>query len=332
MARKKRILLLHTGGTLGMRGTRPGPLRPARFEKALRDGVPELWRIAEVELAVFSNLDSSDMRPALWSPLARAVAEALRRADGVVITHGTDTMPWTASALSFMLRGLRKPVVLTGSQRPLGEVRTDARLNLIDAVTAAASGPAEVGICFDSRLFRGNRARKIRINDYDAFESPNCPPLGTLGVNVVWAKGRVPREPFRVRPRLEPNVFLLKVFPGIPPAVARAILPGLRGLVVEGFGAGNFPIAGEASLLGLFDEARARGIAVVIVSQARCNAVDLTLYESGALAAQRGVIGGGDMTPEAALVKLMHVLAQESDPGKVRALLQADLAGELTER
>jgi len=328
VAKGKRILMLHTGGTLAMEGKRPQPLHPSNFERTLREQVPELSRIANVQFEVFSNIDSSDMRPALWSGLAARIFERLPRFDGVVVTHGTDTMAWTGSALSFMLRNLRKPVVLTGSQRPLGEVRTDARLNLIDAVTAAASGPAEVSICFDSRLYRANRTRKIKINDYDAFETPNFPPLGTLGVDIVYAPQRARRGPPRVFPLLEPNVFLLKVFPGIPPSVARSILPGLRGLVVQGFGAGNFPIEGEGSLLPLFDEARERGIPTVMVSQARCNAVDLSLYEAGAAASARGVVGGGDMTPETALVKLMHVLAYHRKPDKVRALMAQDLAGE----
>lgn len=181
----------------------------------------------------------------------------------------------------------------------------------------------------DSRLYRANRTRKIKINDYDAFETPNFPPLGTLGVDIVYAPQPARRagKP-RVFPRLEPNVFLLKIFPGIPPTVARSILPGLRGLVVQGFGAGNFPIEGQGSLLPLFDEARERGIPTVMVSQARCNAVDLSLYEAGAAALDRGVVGGGDMTPETALVKLMHLLAYHRDPKKVRALMAQDLAGE----
>ena len=331
MARRKRILMVHTGGTLGMKGSRPSPLKPADFEQTLKENVPELWRLATVRLEVFSNIDSSDMRPALWSPLAKRVHRALTgEYDGVVITHGTDTMAWTASALSFMLPGLKHPVVLTGSQRPLGEVRTDARLNLIDAVTAAASGPAEVSICFDSHLFRGNRTRKAKINDYDAFESPNHAPLGTLGVSTVFSKGRRPRGAFRVLPELETHVFLLKVFPGIPPSIARAILPNLKGLVIEAFGAGNYPAVGENSLVPLLEEARDRGIPVVMVSQARVNAVDLSLYESGAEAVRRGVVGGGDMTPEAAVVKLMHVLAYEKRLDRIRARLEQDIAGEKT--
>jgi L-asparaginase len=330
VARLKNILLLHTGGTLAMAG--PGPLRPSDFEQTLRASVPELWQLAKVTFEVFSNIDSSDMHPALWTQLAERVYAALQEYDGVVITHGTDALCWTASALSFMIRGLRKPVVLTGSQRPLGQVRSDARLNLIDAVTAACCGPSEVSVCFASRLYRGNRSRKIRINDYDAFESPNLPPLGTLGVDVVWGEGRAAKGPFRLKPKLETRVFLLKIFPGISPQLTRALLPGLKGLVVEGFGAGNFPMQGEQSLLPLFDEARERRIPVVMVSQAHCNAVDLTLYAAGAAALERGVIGGGDMTPEAAVCKLMHVLGSETDLERVRQKMEQDLVGERTVR
>ncbi len=330
MASRKHLLMLHTGGTLGMEAPGPGPLRPGHFERMLKKGVPELERIADVDFEVFCNLDSSDLHPALWSSLGERVFAALPDYDGVVITHGTDTMPWTAAALSFMLRGLRKPVILTGSQRPLGEVRTDARLNVIDAVTAAVSGPPEVCICFDSRLYRGNRARKIKINDYDAFESPNFPPLGSLGVDVIFGPARKPEGRSRLLAALEPHVFLLKLWPGIPPFLPMQLLPAVKGLVVEGFGAGNFPVKGDGSLLPLFAEARDRGVPVVMVSQARCNSVNLGLYEAGAEAAKLGVIGGGDMTPEAAVVKLMHVLANVKGLPAIRDAMERDLAGERT--
>ncbi len=330
MTALRNILMLHTGGTLAMAG--PGPLRPSDFEKTLMANVPELWRLAKIKFEVFSNIDSSDMHPGLWTKLAERIHEALATYDGVVVTHGTDAMCWSASALSFMLPGLKKPVVFTGSQRPLGETRNDARLNLIDATIAATCGPAEVSICFASQLFRGNRTRKVRINDYNAFESPNCLPLGTLGVDVVFERGLQSEGEPRVASALEPRVFLLKVFPGLDPSAARAILPGMKGLVVEGFGAGNFPIDGERSLLPLFDDAKERGIAVVMVSQARCNSVDLRLYASGAAALERGVISGHDMTPEAATVKLMHVLARERDPARIRSEMERDVAGELTVR
>lgn len=328
-----RVLLLHTGGTLGMSG-RPGPLRPAAFAENLRERVPELWRIARLDLEIFSNVDSSDMNPAAWQGLARRIHERLPAYEGIVVTHGTDTMAWTASALSFMLRGLDRPVVLTGSQRPLGEIRTDARLNLIDAVTAAASGPAlpEVVICFDSKLFRGNRARKVKIAEYDAFDSPNLPPLGGLGVEVTIAPHRRRRGAVELLDRLETRVHSIFVFPGMDPAPHLAWLESgqVKGVVLFAFGAGNFPQEGAHSLLPIFERAAALRIPVLVGSQVPRNAVALPLYEAGAAALERGAIGAADMTPECAVVKLMHALAYAKSPAGVRRILESNLAGELT--
>lgn len=327
-----KVLLLHTGGTLGMAGGRPSALRPSAFFRTLKARVPELFELADIELELFSNLDSSEMQPELWSGMAAHLHRRLRHFDGAVVTHGTDTLAYTASALSFMLRGLPKPVVLTGSQRPLGEIRTDARLNLIDSVLSALNGPKEVTICFDSHLYRGNRTRKVKVAEYDAFESPNFPVLGTLGVDATFEPGLRPRGLFRLFERLDPRVFLLKVFPGLDPALPLALLPHVRGLVVEAYGAGNFPIEPSLgrSLSPLFTQARERGIPVVVVSQAYRNGVDLTLYESGAAALAQGAISGGDLTPSAAVVKLMQALAYHKAPEAVRRYIQTPIAGELT--
>lgn len=331
-----KVLLLHTGGTLGMAGGRPSALRPSEFFKTLEQRVPELFELADIDLDLFSNVDSCEMQPEMWSRMAARLYERIPGFDGVVVTHGTDTLAHTASALSFMLRNLPVPVVLTGSQRPLGESRSDARLNLIDAVTAALHGPREVTICFDSCLIRGNRARKVKVNEYDAFESPNFPVLGTLGVSTKFERGLAVRGEFTLHPRLDPRVFLLKVFPGLDPRLPLAILPEVRGLVVEAYGAGNFPHepAFGRSLLPVFQEARARGIPVVVVSQAYRNGVDLSLYESGAAALELGALGGADMTPAAALAKLMHLLPLSGGTKRgletLRRQLVTPLCGELT--
>jgi L-asparaginase len=329
-----RILLLHTGGTLGMAGGRPSALRPAAFFKTLKSRCPELFRLADIELELFSNLDSSEMQPELWSRLAAHLHRRLPDFDGAVVTHGTDTLAYTASALSFMLPGLNKPVVLTGAQRPLGEIRSDARLNLIDAVLSALQGPPEVSICFDSHLYRGNRTRKVKVSEYDAFESPNFPLLGTLGVDATFAPGLRQKGPFRLREKLESRVFLLKVFPGLDPALPLALLPHVRGLVLEAYGAGNFPIDESLgrSLLPLFQQARERDVPVVVVSQAYRNGVDLTLYESGAAARKEAAISGGDMTPSAALVKLMQGLAYHRDREALARFIETPIVGEMTER
>ena len=327
-----KILLLHTGGTLGMEGGHPSVLRPAAFFRTLKARAPELFELADIELELFSNIDSSEMQPELWSRLAAHLHRRLPEFDGAVVTHGTDTLEYTASALSFMLPGLRKAVVLTGSQRPLGEIRSDARLNLIDAVIAALRGPKEVTVCFDSHLFRGNRVRKVKVSEYDAFESPNCPLLGVLGVDARFERGIAPRGRFALRDRLDPRVFLLKVFPGLDPSLAMSLLPELHGLVVEAYGSGNFPVDPRLgrSLRPLFARARERRIPVVVVSQAFRNGVDLTLYEAGAAAASEGAISGGDMTPSAAVVKLMQALAYEAGLRGVARAFRRAFAGEVT--
>ncbi|WP_342375143.1 asparaginase [Myxococcus stipitatus] len=328
-----RVLLLHTGGTLGMAGGRPSALRPAAFFKTLKARVPELFQLADIELQLFSNLDSSEMQPELWQRMATHLHQQLPHFDGAVVTHGTDTLAYTASALSLMLRNPPCPVVLTGSQRPLGEVRSDARLNLIDAVLSALEGPREVTICFDSHLYRGNRARKVKVAEYDAFDSPNCPVLGTLGVDATFEPGLRAKGPFRLFEKLDPRVLLLKVYPGLDPALPLQLLPHVRGLILEAYGAGNFPIDPELgrSFMPLFTQARERGVPVVVVSQAHRNGVDLSLYESGAAALAQGVMGGADMTPSAALVKLMQGLAYHPrSPEALARFIQTPVAGELT--
>jgi L-asparaginase len=327
---RKTVLLLHTGGTLGMVGRRPHTVKPAPFAEALRARVPELTELANVELELFSNLDSSEVQPEAWLALARRLHQRLPGVDGAVVIHGTDTLAYTASALSFLLPGLRRPVVLTGSQRPLQEVRSDARLNLIDAVTSALRGPPEVTVCFDSHLYRGNRTVKVKVAEYDAFASPNFPPLGTLGVHTHFLPGLRPRGRPGLLPGLEPRVFLLKVFPGLDPALPLLLLPQLRGLVVEAYGAGNVPVEERSgrSLLPLFRAARARGIPVLVVSQAQRNAVELGLYQGGAAIAEEGAIDGGDLTAPAAVTKLMCGLALHTQGPALRRYLETSVAGE----
>lgn len=327
----KKLLLLHTGGTLGMSGRRPDALKPGSFFRTVRERVPELTKLARLEFEVFSNIDSCEMQPELWTRLATRIAERLPRFDGVVITHGTDTLADTACALSFMLQGLNKPVVLTGAQRPLGETRTDARLNLIDAVTSALHGPREVTVCFDSHLYRGNRVRKVSIAEYDAFDSPNHPVLGVLGVDAKFQPGLQRRGPVNLKAAIDPRVFLLRVFPGLDPRIPMSILPHVKGLVIEAYGAGNFPSdpALGRSLTQVFEGARQLGLPVVVVSQAPRNGVDLSLYESGSQARSYGAIGGGDLTVSAAVVKLMHGLAHSRGQA-LRRYLERSVAGERT--
>ena len=313
-----------------MTGRRPDALKPGSFFRTVKDRVPELLKLAELELELFSNLDSSEMQPEHWSKLARLLHKKLPAFDGAVITHGTDTLAYTAAALSFMLPNLGKPIVLTGAQRPLREVRSDARLNLIDAVTSALNGPKEVTVCFDSHLYRGNRVRKVSVAEYDAFESPNFPVLGVLGVETRFEPGLVRVGKPALVAELDPRVFLLKIFPGLDPRLPMSLLPKVRGLVIEAHGAGNFPFSEDLgrSLLPLFKEARRRKVPVVVVSQAHRNGVDLALYESGSAALAEGAISGGDLTPSAAVVKLMHAIAWHRSPPALKAYVEESVAGE----
>jgi L-asparaginase len=337
----KRVLILHTGGTLGMsgrdappaddpRGRRPTPLAPDAYAEALVSRVPELQQLATVEARILCNLDSSDIGPDEWTALADEVAAA-RHHDGVVIIHGTDTMAYTASALSFALGGLDRPVVLTGSQRPLGEVRTDARRNLVDAVDLATRDIPEVGICFDGQLYRGNRATKGDAWSYRAFASPGCPPLARLGLDVeIGDHVRRPRAPFAVDGRFDARVAVCWVVPGMDPKQVARAGEGARGVVLAAFGVGDIPVRARA----LAPEVRKlcdAGVTVLVVTQARAGAVDLSLYANGVALAEAGALPGGDLLLEAAVVKLMHALAlHPADAEARRVYLLSDVAGERT--
>lgn len=325
MLPRVRLLLLHTGGTLMMRGgDGEAPLEPDVYTQDLLAELPVLRKIAEIEARILFNLDSADMQPHHWVEIGRVVHEALPRYDGVVVIHGTDTMAYSASALAFLLPALDRPVVLTGSQRPLADVRTDARTNLVDACLLATSRIPEVGIAFGSKLLRGCRATKLDAWGMSAFGSPCCPPLAELGVSVHLAPHTLPPRPLGdFDDRIEPRVLAFRTFPGLDPGLLMgALTAGVKGLVVEAFGTGNVPLL-ENSLIPVFDAARGIDVPVVIVSQSPRGAVDLGRYAGGVAAARAGAIGAGDMTPEAALTKLMVTLGRAGGQGAVRAAREA---------
>jgi L-asparaginase len=309
-------LLIHTGGTLMMRGGNPAPLAPDVYTQDLLSELPILRKIAEIETRILFNLDSSDMQPHHWVDLARAVHEALPHYDGFVVVHGTDTMAYTASALAFLLPGLDRTIAITGSQKPLVDVRTDARANLVDACHLATLRIPEVGIAFDSRFLRGCRAVKLDAWGMTAFGSPSCAPLAELGLSVRVAPHVLPaREPVPFDPRIEPNVIAVRTFPGLDPRLLKgALAAGVKGMVIEAFGAGNVPHL-ENSIIPVIEAAHERDVPVVIVSQTSRGAVELGRYEGGSAAGKAGAIGGGDMTPEAALTKLMITIGRAAgDP------------------
>lgn len=302
------------------------------------DQMPELKRPEVPAFDVVSLeplLDSSDMTPEDWGRIAEAIAARYDHYTGFVVVHGTDTMAYTASALSFLLPGLAKPVILTGSQLSLESVRSDGREHIITSLLLAGAGEIpEVCIYFGSRLLRGNRAQKIHNHDFVAFDSGNLPPLAAVGVSIDVA-GHLVRAPattgLRPLPLVRrPEVAALRLFPGIDAAmITKLLAPPLEGLVLETYGVGNAP-SRDPELLAAVTRATGRDVVIINCSQCHGGSVRQTLYSTGATLARCGVISGFDMTPEAALTKLYCLLAAGLPPAEVRARIQQDLAGELT--
>jgi L-asparaginase len=334
------ILVLYTGGTIGMAPGPDGALVQVDL-RALGEHMPFVHRLPiGLTVATFTTpIDSSVMTPADWVDIADAVVAHAPGHVGVVVLHGTDTMAYTASALSFLLDGIQVPIILTGAQRPVTELRSDGRENLV-ASLAIASGHhlqeaplvPEVTIFFDEVLLRGNRAVKVHADSYRGFESPNLPPLATAGAVITFDESlaRPPGTgPLRRLGSACPRVAALRLHPGIDELALRAVLapPDLRGLVLEAYGAGNGPT--DAWFLDPLREAVDRGVVVVATTQCRAGRIHGGRYATGAALLSTGAISGRDLTFEAALTKLM-VLADRLDPAELREAMQQDLAGELT--
>ncbi|MDF2692333.1 MAG: L-asparaginase cytoplasmic [Labilithrix sp.] len=317
------------GAAAGVPGNHSAPLRVSEAERTSRDmvmEVPTLGRLAELDTRLLFKMDSANMQPSDWLTLAREVHRELPNYDGIVVIHGTDTMAYTASALALLLGPLPKPVVLTGSQKPLVDLRTDARQNLVDAALVATLPVPEVSVVFHSRALRGARATKKDAWGFDAFDSPQLAPLVELGLDVeVASHVRAPAELGAFDDRLEPRVLAVRVVPGLDPLLVRgAIRAGVKGLVLEGYGTGNVPL----TLLPALEEAKARDVPVVVVSQCLRGFVDLGRYEGGAMAAEVGAISGKDMTVEAAVAKLMIGLGRHGTGEALRRYFAASAIGE----
>jgi L-asparaginase len=334
----RRVHLAHTGGTIGMRRTVDGYAPSPGYLAQELAGMPELRHadMPEWELHEYDPiLDSSNLRPTHWLGIARDIVARADDFDGFVVLHGTDTMAYTASALAFMLRGLGKPVVLTGSQIPLCELRSDGRENLLTAMLIAAGEPPipEVGLFFGARLFRGCRSVKVNATGFQAFDSPNCPPLASVGIeiDVDWKVVQAPEGPESALPEaLDATVGALRLFPGISAELVRnALRPPLRGLVLEAYGAGNAP-DDDPELLGAIAEATERGVVIVDCTQCLRGTVAPGAYATGSALLRAGVIPGFDLTAEAALTKLVYLLSTPRRPDEVRDLMQRSLCGELT--
>ena len=335
---RSRVHLLYTGGTIGMERSPRGYVPMARFEELLGEMLSPR-RMADMpawDLAQFEQpIDSANIHPRDWRRIAVHIHDRYRDYDGFVVMHGTDTMAYSAASLSFMLKGLGKPVLVTGSQIPLLEVRNDAQNNLITALLLAARYPVpEVCIYFNGRLLRGNRAVKVAADRFDAFDSPNLPWLGEVGIKIEIHRQRLLGErgspDFQLPDYKDCPVAVAQVFPGMTADwLERILSPPLDGLVLACYGVGNAPER-YPGLLETLKAATGRGVVVVAVSQCREGRVDLSSYAAGSALGEAGVIGALDMTLEAAFAKLHHLLALKLHPDRVRSLMQQDLCGECT--
>lgn len=335
---KKRVYIIYTGGTIGMQRTRGGYRPRVGSLQSQMSEMPELRHETMPSYTIHEYdplLDSSNMTPAEWVKIARDVESNYDRYDGFVVLHGTDTMAYTASALPFLLGGIRKPVIITGSQIPLCEIRNDARENLITSLMLAASYEIpEVCLYFGGKLLRGCRSTKVSADGFAAFDSPNFPPLGNVGIDidVNWDLVRPARGAKRIRvPDLKrPVVSALRLFPGITPELVRNVLrPPLQGLVLEAYGVGNGPDQ-DRGFLDALSEANERGVVIVDCTQCLEGTVDLHEYATGSALARAGVISGFDMTAEAALAKLYFLFGRGYAAERVKREMQSDLRGEMT--
>src|SRR6201990_206945 len=334
------ILIIYTGGTIGMMtDPKTKALKPINFEQIM-ENVPELEKLnCKILVHSFEHIiDSSNMNPEIWSQLATLIESNYDSVDGFVILHGSDTMSFTASVLSFMLENLGKPVIFTGSQLPISAIRTDAKENLMTAIEIAKakkhdrSRVPEVCIYFDYKLFRGNRAFKYNSSKFEAFRSPNYPILAESGVHLKFSINdiRQPIEaPFTVHRDLVSDVAVLKLYPGISPKVVETILNAdVRGIVMETFGAGNTTT--DPWFIDLLKNAINSGKVILDISQCKVGTGELGRYETSKQLKDMGVANGYDMTFESAVTKMMSLLGQTNDPKLVKELLETDLRGEIT--
>lgn len=337
------VLLIYTGGTIGMRqNPETGALEAFDFDQ-LQEHVPELkrfnYRISSYQFN--PPIDSSDMEPSLWTKLVRIITDNYEEFDGFVILHGTDTMAYTASALSFMLENLKKPVILTGSQLPIDMLRTDGKENLIASIEIAAakhedgaSIVPEVCIFFENQLLRGNRTTKINAENFNAFRSYNYPTLAKAGIHIKYEYDRILKPDYQKSLKshylYDTNIAILTLFPGIQENIISTVLhaPGLKAIVLKTYGSGNAPQ--KRWFIDLLKDATTRGIIIVNISQCPSGMVEMERYETGLHLLDAGVISGYDSTVESVITKLMFLLGHGKSEEEIRHLMTVPVAGEFT--
>jgi L-asparaginase len=339
--KKPSVLIIYTGGTIGMiKDPATGELKSFNF-KHIYEHVPELNRLnVRLESISFEQpIDSSEMTPNHWVQIAQMVRDNYDNTDGFVVLHGSDTMAYAASALSFMLQGLRKPVILTGSQLPIGTIRTDGKENLITAIEIAAdkdaSGEAivqEVAVYFEYSLYRGNRSSKISANQFEAFASPNFPELAVAGVSIEYRKDKLFRTSLtdlHYFPQLNSRVGLMKLFPGIPFDAYKNVfdIRFTEAVIIETYGSGNAP--SDPTFRTLIEDYLKQGGIILNITQCGSGSVHQGKYETSTYFNKAGVISGGNMTTEAAISKLMHILAYTKEKSERIEKLTSSICGEM---
>jgi len=330
----KKICILHTGGTIIMVKNSAGVLEPSTNGNHILEYVPAISQIAEIHNKFLFQLDSSDIQPKHWQLIAQTIHDCYNDYDGFVILHGTDTMAYTATALSFMLQKLGKPVIITGAQLPISTIGSDGHANLLNAVRMACEPISEVAIMFGHMLLRGNRSKKMHEFNLNAFISPNCLPLVEMGVEIRLADHCIYRRTLglQLKTNLVTEVAVIKLFPGITNEfILGMVPPRTKGVIIEAYGAGNIPL-GDDGVQEAIGTIMSQDIVTVIGTQCVYGSVEYERYQGGYFAKSRGALSAQDMSSEAALIKLMWVLAQSQDYKEIRKLYETNLVGELTER